>query len=217
MILASIKPQLSLLPFIWLCIWYPGLLYRSITTVGLAVAVTLAMAWDPNVIAGMARSIELYLQIPFVQPEHGTAIYRWFGRGAVVWAAPLVAVLVTVVLAAVSRRTTPATLAIPVLVTALLMPVKGYDLTILMIPFFLMIAISWSWLYFPGLVLGLRPNALGWILEKMHWVDSKTMVVYTQWLAFALCLIVLLWTYRNQFGRIARDLRRYSACPSARL
>jgi hypothetical protein len=198
MVLASIKPQLSLLPFIWLCVWRPGLLPRTAVIIGAVVAASFLLAWDPQFLGGILRSLEVYRTLPFNRLENSSVgLYRWFGAGPVGWIAPLCAVLATAWIAHRARAAAaPAALGIPMLLTALLMPIHPYDLTILMIPVCLLVAFSWSWWYVPAIVLVLRPLAVDKALAMVGWPPPEGALFYARWIALAVCLALMLQRLR---------------------
>jgi Glycosyltransferase family 87 len=194
MVLASIKPQLSLLPLVWLCVWRPMLLPRTALTVGMVVAASLALAWDPQFLSGMIEGLRMYRNFPFNRLENSSVgLYRWFGPGMVASAAPWVAVAATLVLAYWQRRSANvAVLGIPMLLTALLMPIHPYDLTLLMIPVGLWVACRWSWWYLPAVLLVLRPNVVGKLIELAGSASPDSAVFYARWLALAFCLVLVI-------------------------
>jgi hypothetical protein len=201
MVLASIKPQLSLLPFLWLCVWRPGLLPRAIVTMGAVVAWSLFLAWDPGFVNGLLESLAIYRQLPFNRLELSTPLYRWLAPAGLASIGPLLAIGVTLVMARALRRAdNPAVHGIPMLLTALLLPIHPYDQVVLAIPVVLLVSFSWSWLYVPALVLALRPSLVSKTLELAGLGPSIVPLVYALWLALFVCLAVLLWTHRVQLS-----------------
>jgi hypothetical protein len=202
MVLASIKPNLSLLPFVWLCVWNPSLFHRSVITVGITCAISVATAWDPHALSGLFESLEIYRGQAFNRLENSSvALIRFFGTGPIGWVAPLCGVVLTALLAFRFRHSRGLMVTLPMLLTAVLMPIQSYDMALLMIPACLLIAMAWSWWYLPALPLIMRPNIVERIFEEMGVAAPDVAVLYVRWMALVMWIVALLWSQQNQDAR----------------
>lgn len=193
MILASIKPHLCILVFIWLSIWKPQFFIRSCMVLGLFVVTTLVIAWNPHPIDSMLESIRQVDSHPFFQPGNLNGLYQLLDNKMMTSVLPIFSIILMAFISFKYRNQDPIKLIIfALLLTLTLMPLHAYDLCLSVILVVTLFSLSMKIIYLPAFILCLRPNAI--VTLTNHASLGPQYVSYVQWIMLAIVLIYFTYT-----------------------